>query len=144
MWRRCKTVREGISINAMTPRLTRFLEEVRQDEAVLAVILFGSRARGEHTPASDTDLCLVLPFGKDAAGDQVTIRMRYLKDADLDLRIFQQLPLYVRRRVLKEGVVLFCRDLDALYAMAYRTAQAFEDFKLIYRQYLEQVAHAGS
>jgi hypothetical protein len=72
-----------------------------------------------------------------------TVRMRYLKDADLDLRIFQQLPLYVRRRVLKEGVVLVCRDFDALYAMAYRTAQAFEDFKRIYRQYLEQVAHVG-
>jgi predicted nucleotidyltransferase len=127
----------------MTPRLTRFLEEVQQDEAVLAVILFGSRARGDATPASDTDLCLVLPFGKDAAEDQVTVRMRYLKDADLDLRIFQQLPLYVRRRVLKEGVVLVCRDFDALYAMAYRTAQAFEDFKRIYRQYLEQVAHVG-
>lgn len=70
--------------------------------------------------------------------------MRYLKDHDLDIRIFQQLPLPIRRRVLKEGVVLFCRDLDALYAMAYRTAQAFEDFKLIYREYLACIIHDGS
>lgn len=137
-------MREGKPINAMTPRLARFLDDVRQDEAVLAVILFGSRARGEATPDSDTDLCLVLPVGKETEADQVAVRLRYLKDHDLDLRIFQQLPLYVRRRVLKEGVVLLCRDLDALYAMAYRTAQAFEDFKPIYRQYLEQVAHVGS
>lgn len=128
----------------MEPRLERFLDDVRQDRAVLAVILFGSRARGDHAPASDTDLCLVLPFRKDAEHDQVAVRMRYLKDNDLDIRIFQQLPLHIRRRVLKEGVVLFCRDLDGLYAMAYRTAQAFEDFKVIYREYLEQVADVRS
>jgi hypothetical protein len=45
---------------------------------------------------------------------------------------------------LKEGAVLLCKDLDALYVIAYRTAQAFEDFKPIYRDYLNQVAHAGS
>ena len=131
-------------INAMNPRVKRFLEEVQQDHAVLAVILFGSRARDEHTSTSDTDLCLVLPFGKEAADDPMTVRMRYLKHDDLDIRIFQQLPLYIRRRVLKEGVVLFCRDLDALYSMAYRTARAFEDFKPTYQQYLERVAHVGS
>ena len=130
-------------VNAMNPRMERFLEVVQQDHAVLAVILFGSRARDGHTPTSDTDLCLVLPFGKDTADDQMTVRMRYLKEDDLDLRIFQQLPLYVRQRVLKEGVVLFCRDLDALYAIAYRTAQAFEDFRPAYREYLRQVADVG-
>jgi len=45
---------------------------------------------------------------------------------------------------LKEGEILFCSDLDSLYDLAYRTAQAFEDFKPIYREYLEQVADAGS
>jgi hypothetical protein len=32
------------------------------------------------------------------------------------------------------------KDEDALYEVAFRTAQAFEDFKHIYRDYLEQVA----
>ena len=130
----------------MDPLVERLIEKATADEAVLAVILFGSRARGEELPGSDIDLCLVLAPARDTKIDHMTARMAYLSSGSgkLDLRIFQQLPLYIRRRVLKEGAVLLCKDLDALYAIAYRTAQAFEDFKPIYRQYLDQVAHAGS
>lgn len=78
--------------------------------------------------------------------DQTAVRMAYLEDNSGRLRIhvFQQLPVYIRRRVLKEGLVLLCKDWDAMYAIACRTAQAFEDFKRVYRAYLDQVAHAGS
>jgi uncharacterized protein len=116
------------------------LEKVRRDDAVLAVLLFGSKAREEETPASDTDLCLVLPPGREDKADQMRVRMEYLDQAGFDVHVFQQLPLYIRHRVLKDGIVLLCKDLDALYAVAYRTAQAFEDFKPIYKEYLEQVA----
>jgi hypothetical protein len=56
---------------------------------------------------------------------------------------FQALPLYIRHRVLKEGQVLFVRDEDLLYEVAFRMVQAFEDFKPIYYRYLEQIAHVG-
>lgn len=130
----------------MDPSVERLIEKVKLDEAVLAAMLFGSRARGEEMPTSDIDLCLVLPPGRGTRVEQTSVRMTYLEESSerLAIRIFQGLPLYIRRRVLKEGKVLFCRDLDALYGIACRTAQAFEDFKPIYRQYLEQVAHAGS
>lgn len=36
--------------------------------------------------------------------------------------------------------MLFARDEDALYAVAARTARAFERFRPIYRAYLDQVA----
>jgi len=38
----------------------------------------------------------------------------------------------VRRRALKEGRVLFCRDEDTLYDLALGTAKAFEDFRPLY------------
>ena len=120
--------------------LMALLERSRRDPRVLAVILFGSRARGESDPGSDVDVCLVL---EPRAYDDLTlsrIKLDYLKDFDLDVHVFQQLPLYIRRRVLKEGKVLFCRDEDKLYDLAFRTIQEFEDFKHIYRDYLEEVA----
>jgi hypothetical protein len=43
---------------------------------------------------------------------------------------------------LKEGKVLLCQDEDLLYEIAFRAAQAFEDFKHIYHGYLEEVAGA--
>ena len=40
--------------------LRRVLDRARRDPDVLAVILFGSHARGEASVTSDVDLCLVL------------------------------------------------------------------------------------
>jgi len=44
--------------------------------------------------------------------------------------------------VLKEGRVLFVRDEDRLYDTAFRTVQAFEDFRPGYQAYLNEVARA--
>lgn len=121
------------------PALARLVARVENDPEVLAVILFGSRARGNASQGSDFDVCLVL--ASDPSFDLVGARkLKYLAEADLDLTVFQQLPLYIRSRVLKEGSVFFVRDEDALYALAARTARAFEDFRHIYRHYLDQVA----
>lgn len=117
--------------------LENLLQRVREDPDVLAVMLFGSVARGEAGADSDVDVCLILyPQARDRARE---VRLRYLDLADLDLKVFQSLPLYVRQRVLKEGQVLLCKDEDLLYEVAYRTVQAFEDFKPAYRLYLEAV-----
>ena len=123
-------------------QLESLLQTVHDDSDVLAVILFGSTVRGEQTPTSDVDVCLVLypqPY------EPLTLsrkKLVYLKESDLDIHIFQQLPLYLRRNVLKEGEVVFTRDTDLLYAVAFRTAQAFEDFKPIYYGYLAEVGRA--
>jgi hypothetical protein len=45
--------------------------------------------------------------------------------------------------VLKEGKILLCQDDDLLYEIAFRTAQAFEDFRHLYYGYLEELAHVG-
>jgi predicted nucleotidyltransferase len=109
------------------------------------VFLFGSAARGEEGPRSDVDVSLVLT--EDAAADTLAAsrkRLDYMAASDLDVRVFQRVPLYIRHRILKEGRLLFSRDEDLVYELAVRTAREFERFKPIYREYLEQVARAGS
>ena len=121
--------------------LDRVIARAREDPGVLAVLLFGSAATGEVTPASDVDVCLVLRPG--ATEDMSRKRLEYLSAFDLDIHIFQQLPLYIRQRVLRDGRVVLSKDDDVLYEVAFRTVQAFEDFKHIYRDYLEAVQRAG-
>jgi len=123
--------------------IDKLLAKACQDMEVLAIIIFGSAARDEKAPLSDVDICLVMmpkPFRPSPLSHK---RLEYMKDNSLDLRIFQQLPLYIRVRVLKEGRILFVRDENQLYELAFRTAQAFEDFKHIYYGYLKEVALAG-
>ena len=107
---------------ATDKQLERLLSKAKEDGEVLAVLLFGSTARGEQTAASDVDVCLLLQPRKYDSLALSRKKLAYLQGNDLDVHIFQQLPLYIRQRVLKEGKVLFARDLDALYALAFRTA----------------------
>jgi predicted nucleotidyltransferase len=120
--------------------LARLVARAKNDPQVLALILFGSRARGDASTRSDVDVCLVPGDQDTSALDCARKRLEYLADADVDLTVFPQLPLVVRSRILKEGTVLFVRDEDALYALAARTARAFENFRHIHRAYLDQVA----
>lgn len=123
----------------MQPLLQDIVEQADSDTVVLAVILFGSTARGKRQHASDVDICLVLQPGTYSPAALMDIRLHYLAIFPADIQIFQQLPIYIRQRVLKEGEVLFCRDQDTLYDIALRTVQAFADFKPLYYRYLDEV-----
>ena len=115
----------------------------RKDAEVSAVILFGSSAHGKSGKGSDVDVCLLLqprPYGaKELSGK----KLAYLKLFDLDVQVFQQLPLYLKKRVIAEGRILLCKDENALYDTAFSVIREFADFEHIYRDYLKEVAHAG-
>ncbi len=124
----------------MESLLRDLVEQADRDTGVLAVILYGSTARGERHHASDVDICLVLEPGTYSPEALMDIRLQYLAAFPADIQIFQQLPIYIRQRVLKDGEVLFCRNQDTLYDIALRTVQAFTDFKPLYQRYLDEVA----
>jgi predicted nucleotidyltransferase len=129
-----------------TSEIQKLLIKVHQDAEILAVLNFGSASRQEQTPLSDTDICLILvPRSEPIDPQTLTIkRLEYLKDFSFDVQIFQQLPLYIRKRVLKEGRILFVRDESQLYELAFRTVKNFEDFRHIYYDYLAEVASGRS
>jgi len=116
------------------------VKQAEGDATVLAVILFGSTARGERHDTSDVDICLVLQPAMYSPEALMDIRLQYLAAFAADIQIFQQRPIYLRQRVLKDGEVWFCRDQDSLYDMALGTVQAFADFKPLYDRYLDEVA----
>ena len=125
---------------ASHPALARIVARAEADPDILAIILFGSRARGEAGPGSDVDVCLVLASASPSDVEAGRKRLEYLSLAEVDVAVFQQLPLHIRSRVLKEGRVLFARDEDALYALAARTARRYDAFRHIQRLYLDEVA----
>jgi hypothetical protein len=127
-----------------SPRsLARLLKQAETDPEILAVILFGSTVRDEAGARSDVDVCLVLQPRAYLAIELSRKKLSYLKHVDLDVQVFQQLPLYIRRRLLREGRVLVARDEEALYELAFRTARAFEHFRPRYQAYLAEIARAG-
>lgn len=122
------------------PGLDRLIARAQADPGVLAVLLFGSQARGEATPASDVDVCLVLAEAVASPRQRADRQLEYAGLGDLDVSVFQSLPYRVQVRVLEEGTVLHVRDEAALYEVAVRAVRAWEDFKPIHRMYLDEVA----
>jgi uncharacterized protein len=125
--------------SSTSPAVARLVARAKTDPDVLAVLLFGSRARGEASPNSDFDVCLVLGAEPCSDRERAAKQLEYLAEGDLDVAVFQSLPLHIRSRVLKEGTVLYARDEEALYAIAIRTARAWEGFRHIHRQYLDEI-----
>ena len=121
---------------------TKIIEEVKTDEEVLALFLFGSTARNENVEKSDIDICLVLTPRSYTPRELSQKKLSYLKRFNLDIQVFQQLPIYIKTRVLKEGKVLHCKDEDSLYDIAFTVIQEFADFEPIYRDYLKEVGDA--
>lgn len=120
----------------------RIIEKAKKDEKILAIILFGSYARSERH--SDIDVCLVMKPDGYANLELSEKKLEFLIDVSdkFDIQVFQQLPIYIRIRILKEGKIIFCKNMDLLYDLAFQTVKEFEDFKPIYYGYLESVAHA--
>lgn len=125
-------------------QLQALLRRAESDERILAVILFGSVARGCATAESDIDVCLVLSAETVEPVSASEVHITYAGAFDLDVAVFQLVPLYVRQRVLRDGKVLYVRDEDRLYDIALRTVREFEDYRPLYRAYLEDVARGGS
>lgn len=125
---------QNMTLEEVTHRVK---EEVVKDKEVLAAILFGSFPQEGF---SDIDVCIVLYPGKYEnlylSKKKLNLMMAL---EDFDIHIFQQLPMYIRIRVLK-GKVIFCRDEKMLYEVAIHTIKEFEDYKKIYDEYLRGVA----
>ena len=117
-------------------QLEKLLMKAEGDRDILAVILYGSYARGEEY--RDIDVCLVLD--PKAHGKVFDKRLEYSEHRNIDVNVFQALPLYIQKRVLEEGIIRFCRDEDALYDIAIKAVKEFELFRPKYELYLEGVA----
>jgi predicted nucleotidyltransferase len=118
------------------------LGKAKDDEDVLAVIVYGSAVRGEDN--RDVDVCVVL---KPREYDKITLsekKLEYAKEASagVDVQVYQQLPAYIRERVIMEGKVEYTVDEATLFDLAVDTHRMFEDFKPIYDEYLKGVADA--
>ena len=72
------------------------MKELKNDDSIIAVLLFGSYTRDELY--RDIDLCIVL----DKKYPNIEMSKKALKYASLlpskfDISIFQQLPIYIRK-----------------------------------------------
>ena len=117
------------------------VDKIKENDKVQFIILYGSAAENRMTEESDIDICVGYDGSKEKASKfRYDILSRLFEDK-YDIQIFQLLPLYVRKEVLK-GEVLYCRDKQELYDIAYEFIREFDDFKHRYYDYIGKEAIA--
>ncbi|MDH5459415.1 MAG: nucleotidyltransferase domain-containing protein [Candidatus Bathyarchaeia archaeon] len=127
----------------MLKELEKIVEKARKDKNVLAVIVFGSHARKESKPFSDVDLCIVLQPKKFDNLFMTNKRLEYLDlvPDKYDIQIFQQLPVFIRTRILRDGKLLLNKDYDTMFRVALNTIKEFDLFRKHYYYCIESVAY---
>lgn len=113
--------------------------EIRKDKQAIVAFLFGSKARGEK--GRDVDICLVLDR-KYSVLEMSRKRASY-SALPADIHVYQQLPLYIRQRILKEGKIIYCANEELLYDIAFLTIKEFDTYEKAYTTYLDAMEAAA-
>jgi uncharacterized protein len=100
------------------------IEELAARNEVIAVILFGSLARGQAREISDIDICVIT---KKKVPEAVKMDLLSYGSKKIDVNLFYDLPITIRFRVIHEGKILTCRDTPALQAIMVDTVREYLD-----------------
>lgn len=121
----------------LNKEISKIIQKAKNDKKILAVALFGSSVKGD---GRDMDICLVLDR-KYPNIEMSRKKLDFLAESEdkTDIQIFQQLPIYIRVSVIKDGEILFCKNLDKLYDLVFEAIKEFELFKRSYETYLNVV-----
>jgi len=128
----------------MLKKLKKIKQKALKDKDVLGVIVFGSYAKKKSKPFSDIDVCIVLQPKQFKNIFMSNKKLEYLGlvSDKYDIQIFQQLPIFIRMRILKDGKFLLNKDYNTMFKVALNTIKEFDMFRRHYYYYIESVAYA--
>ncbi|MEK6859306.1 MAG: nucleotidyltransferase domain-containing protein [Nanoarchaeota archaeon] len=114
--------------------INKIAEKIFSNKNVKAVYLFGSYATGNPKPLSDIDLCVI---GNLKEKDKIKIS-GYSSD-NLDISFFDELPIYIKFRVFRDGKPLLIKDEKYLWLIKKITLNQYRDFKPIINKRIKEV-----
>jgi predicted nucleotidyltransferase len=127
-----KAIDPGVLSVEAVQRLAHYL--AGQPE-VLVAYLFGSNARGSATPLSDVDIAVLVlqTLSREEVFDR---RLAWIDEVQgvlhreaIDVVVLNEAPLALRYRVLRDGMVLACRDEQVRILYQADTISRYLDFK---------------
>ncbi len=104
--------------------IPKIAEEIGKIKNVKAVYLFGSYATGKTHALSDIDICVI----GDLTEKEKYLAMNALSD-NLDISIFNELPISIRFRVFRDGKPLIVKDKDFVRKLMLKSLNEYLDFK---------------
>ncbi len=112
--------------HAIKDGIRKIAEMAEKDRHVIAILLFGSYARGEKG-YRDIDIAILIdnearPF------DELNKYSTTGNGIKFDVSILNDLPVNIQKRVLNEAKVVYLRDKDKLYDYSLKVAEEWPDY----------------
>lgn len=114
----------------MPPIFEGVIDKLKKIKKVKAVYMFGSYATGMQLPFSDIDVCDIGNLNENEKNE-----ISGLSSEKIQISIFDELPIYIKFRVFKEGKLLFCRDEDFLRKVTFSTLKEYFDFQHLLKRF---------
>ncbi|MDK2915416.1 MAG: uncharacterized protein PWQ79_2331 [Thermococcaceae archaeon] len=105
---------------SLIAQLRRDFDEFRN--SCMGILLYGSWVRGKATRRSDVDICLVKP--KPGTYERVLEKL----GGKYDVKVFEELPLYVQIEIIKNHRVIYGDELE-LSEYFYRFRKLWRDME---------------
>lgn len=116
-------------------KISSIIRSLEGSDRVEFIVLYGSVSEGNVRQGSDMDICILYAgdeFERSAFRFSV---LSALMDDEIDVHMFNDLPLYIRKDIFK-GRVLYCKDEVRFHDLAYIERRRFEDFAPRYHDYI--------
>jgi predicted nucleotidyltransferase len=111
------------------PKTDEILETLTSFDFIHSILLFGSRARGKT--GRDIDICII-------PSRELNLRERLSIDSTMpsgvDISMYQELPVHIRKRISEEGKVLYTKDMYHLLTLFKENDLEYVGYKK-YREY---------
>ncbi len=115
--------------------LNHLLDLIKNDQDILAVVIFGSYL--SQSSYRDIDICL-FSF-KDEIYPSLELKYRLLLPEKYDVRFFSKFPLYIQSEIMETGEIILNKQYDALFDIYYKKIKEFNLFFPHFKTYLEAV-----
>lgn len=115
--------------------LNHLLDLIKNDQDILAVVIFGSYL--SQSSYRDIDICL-FSF-KDEIHPSLELKYRLLLPEKYDVRFFSKFPLYIQSEIMETGEIILNKQYDALFDIYYKKIKEFNLFFPHFKTYLEAV-----
>jgi len=121
-------------VNDVESTVREFVDEVMRIDGVLAVYVFGSYVKNRMHGMSDVDVCVI---GNVSAEDKMEILMGKFPEI-LDISFFEDLSIWMRFRIFREGRCLAVADNIKLNMVKVVTLGEYLDFKPVIDDIVEK------
>jgi len=104
-------------------------QKIINKKNILGILLYGSVVKATETNKSDIDICVVAPNE-----DKYQLISYILQNINVtlkkyDLKLFSELPLYIKIQIIEKGILIYSPDKLELYEYFYPYRKLWADQK---------------